>query len=409
MIASAKSSKRPLSNESFERVPPGKFPKTFHTNGKPESNRDMDNSCQRHDDREQALQVTPVTSNAPLDGISLVNKLREKRQELKRIYITLLKRMTEQVTVDEYGRLCAQSTKRWKSIVSIPGFEKLPDNDQIAWQLCTLLFDPQPNNEQRLRHFRDWLLNYVSIRADTAAEYATLHHHGDPYAPIFTYLTCGSLQGAVRATIQGPTQDNELAHMIASSPAPFKELYAMHKKRLDELEQSGQFDTFTPYQRRIWRVLCGDMTILDDDLDWRQAFVLYIMYGQIPNHENNKDVDRLDALIGLYIDYFEEPCYHRMSHELNETNSQGRPTWYTVLKFWRRQHYHPEQLHLDRHPIHLDDWSPWLGVCFSIFFPTVFPRRKVAEWIQRVSQQLQQVGATNQDIPSILAPYIELS
>ena len=82
MIASAESSKRPLSNESFERVPPGKFPKTFHTNGKPESSRDMDNSCQRHDDREQALQATPVTSNAQLDGISLVNKLREKRQEV---------------------------------------------------------------------------------------------------------------------------------------------------------------------------------------------------------------------------------------------------------------------------------------------------------------------------------------
>lgn len=321
----------------------------------------------------------------------------------------MLKRMTEETTMDEYGRLCAQSAKRWTSIVSIPGFDQLPDKDQIAWQLCTLLFDPQSSSERRLRHFRDWLLNYVSIRADTAAEYATLHHQDDPYAPIFIYLTYGSLQGAARAAIQGPTQDNELAYMIASSPAPFNELYTIHKERLDQLVQSGQFDTFTPYQQRIWRVLCGDMTILDDhslQLDWRQAFVLYVMYAKIPNH----DVDALDALIGLYIDHFENPYYYRMSHESNdETNPQDRPTWYTVLKFWRRHQYHPEQLHLDRHPIHLDDWSPWLGVCFSIFYPSVFPREKVTEWMQRVSQHLRQVGATIQDIPSVLAPYMELS
>lgn len=320
--------------------------------------------------------------------------------------------MTEEATLDEHGRLCARSTKRWTSIVSIPGFEQLPDNDQIAWQLCTLLFDPQPNSEeQRLRHFRNWLLDYVSIRADTAAEYASLHNHDDPYAPIFIYLTYGSLQGAANAATQGPAKDNELAYMIASSPAPFKELRIMHKERLDQLVQSGHFDRFTPYQQRIWRVLCGDMSILDDDsiqLDWRQVFVLYMMYGQI---RDKKDVDGLDALIGLYIERFENPFYYRMSHDetTTTTNPQDRPTWYTVLKFWRRLHYHPEQLHLDRHPIHLDDWSPWLGVCFSIFFPNVFPRRKVTEWMQRVSQQLRKVGATNEDIPSILAPYMGLS
>lgn len=320
--------------------------------------------------------------------------------------------MTEEATLDEHGQLCARSTKRWTSIVSIPGFEQLPDNDQIAWQLCTLLFDPQPDSERRLRQFRNWLLNYVSIRADTAAEYASLHNHDDPYAPIFIYLTYGSLQEAANAAIQGPAKDNELAHMIASSPAPFKELYTMYKERLDELVRSGHFDRFTPYQQRIWRVLCGDMTILDDDsihLDWRQAFVLYMMYVPIQNDDDKDVVDRLDALIGLYIDCFENPFCYRMSHESNdETNPQDRPTWYTVLKFWRRLQYHPEQLHLDRHPIHLDDWSPWLGVCFSIFFPNVFPRTKVTEWMQRVSQQLRKVGATNEDIPSILAPYMGL-
>lgn len=91
MIASAKSSKRPLTSESFERDPPGKFPKTFHANGKPEppSSTAMDNSCQKHDDREQhTLQATPLSSNGELNGVTMVNKLRGQREQVINIHTT---------------------------------------------------------------------------------------------------------------------------------------------------------------------------------------------------------------------------------------------------------------------------------------------------------------------------------
>lgn len=84
MIASASSSKRPLTSESYERDPPGKFPKTFHTNGKPDSpsSSGKDNFFQRQDDREHALQATPVSSKVECDGVTMLNKLRERREEV---------------------------------------------------------------------------------------------------------------------------------------------------------------------------------------------------------------------------------------------------------------------------------------------------------------------------------------
>ncbi|KAI9310637.1 hypothetical protein BX666DRAFT_2032787 [Dichotomocladium elegans] len=320
----------------------------------------------------------------------------ERRNQMRELHIATLKQI-EKDREDDHLTCSAGRNRQWMPYLALHGFTQLDKDEQDGWQLCTILFDDKDDDQKtpRWTRFREWLLERVSTGAQLAAKRVSLRDINDPYAVVYEYLTYGSIAHAARAAIDS-AKDEVMSHLIAMSPPSSRELRRAYCDLLNHTIASDAFDTFSPYAKRCWYLLCGRpekcLAMDGSNMDWRQAFVLYMLYYWV-----DEDQDPFDAVMNHYVREV-EPSFFSAGGSKDDV----RPTWFVVFRWWWIQHYHLELAHLDPHPLHLLDWSPRLAYCFTSFFPKALPPAQNKEIAHRFLYELKRLGVAGDLIPDIV-------
>ncbi|KAG2223807.1 hypothetical protein INT45_001941 [Circinella minor] len=288
----------------------------------------------------------------------------------------------------------------WRPYLNLPDFTQLPHYEQQGWRLCSILFDrqqqqrPTPSSlsqdtttepsqtkaeiiQKQTFDFKRWLIQTVSSNAEPALQVIKKQEPNDSYAEIFTCMTFGRIHEATSIAMK-KMDDYVLAIFLASPLSPENAIRQRNKLSKEKLKNK--------YHEKIWRLLSGQVdSELTDGLDWKQAFMLYIMYGKTRSGE-----DPLNTLIERYLN-----DTRKLGKTIKERDSSP---WYNMIQWWWQRTYNCQKLNT----VDISGWPARLAWRFILMFQDELSTTLVTSIIQRWCMELQAIGLSKWAIFSSL-------
>ena len=293
----------------------------------------------------------------------------------------------------------------WTPYLNLADFTQLPHYEQQGWRLCGILFENQQQQQQQQERsslrkdtttpvtdpsktkagiiqkqtfdFKRWLIQTVSTNAEPALQAIQKQEPNDIYAEIFTCMTFGRIHEATSIAMK-KKDDYTLAIFLATPLSPENAIRQRDKLSKEKLSNK--------YHEKIWQLLSGQVdSELTNGLNWKQAFMLYIMYGKTRPGE-----DPLNTLIGRYLDD---------TRKLGKTvKERDASPWYNVIQWWWQRAYNCQKLDT----VNISGWPARLAWRFVLTFQDELSTTLVTNVMRRRCMELQAIGLSEWAIFSSL-------
>ncbi|KAG0184311.1 hypothetical protein DFQ28_011417, partial [Apophysomyces sp. BC1034] len=243
---------------------------------------------------------------------------------------TLKQRRENQHSKLSMGLSGRQKDDMRETYTNIPELAELPENDQLAWQVCAILCDESLKKAQRLELFKTWMRE--SILSDQEKAIVQARKDKDPWAMGFIYLTFGRTTDACEIALQ--QGDYPLAALFANPDREYAREAAHKQIRLWQRDHT--FENMSQYQQKMWYVLNGQLGycahsqfVVTENLDWRQTLGLYVWYSSHTWHSLQEVIRLHDSALDKTL-----PGIHHQYVLKHTAQPSHTCMWYNVVRWW---------------------------------------------------------------------------
>ncbi|KAI8989609.1 hypothetical protein BDB01DRAFT_782478 [Pilobolus umbonatus] len=142
----------------------------------------------------------------------------------------------------------------------------------LLWTAAIALFDGT---------IKQWFVDLIKPGLSVAVDMNIKHHKSDPYSLVFTYLSYGQTD---LASEQAKEQDNYQMALYINHCRITDICYSV-RKQINQFQSTTDWVSMTAYERKCWRVLCGDLNVVEDgdhllkELSWQCIIGMFIWYS----------------------------------------------------------------------------------------------------------------------------------